>query len=220
MVSDSSVELNGLNGHLSIPDGNTGKGILMLHAWWGLNDFFKTLVHRFATEGFVAFAPDYYEGKVAKTINEADHLSERIDREKIVAKIGKALDYLKNHPSVTGNKIGAMGISLGTLFTIDLARDRSEDIGAVILFYGIGDGQFSNTRVPVQGHFAENDEFEDTETVKKFEMLVTKGNRNCEFYTYPGTTHWFFEKDVTDAYQKPAADLAFERTIAFLKSYL
>jgi len=56
--------------------------------------------------------------------------------------------------------------------------------------------------------------------VREFEILVAEGRGECEFFTYLGTTHWFFESDVTKAYQRSAADLAFERTIAFLKSHL
>ena len=220
MVSDSFIEIDGLKGYLAIPDERSGKGILMVHAWWGLNDFFKTLAHRFATEGFVAFAPDYYNGIVATTIDGAMNLRNKMDRKNTDAILKKALDYLKKHPSRAGEKIGVLGISLGTQFSVNLARNRSNDVGAIVLFYGLAGGKFDKFGIPLQGHFAENDEFEDTETVKKFEMLVTEGGGNGEFYTYPGTTHWFFEDDVASAYQKPAANLAFERTIVFLKSHL
>jgi carboxymethylenebutenolidase len=221
MVSDSIVEIDGLVGHLSIPEKRTGKGILLVHAWWGLNEFFKKLANRFAVEGFVAFAPDYYDGRIATTINKADDLSTKLDREKADITIGSALDYLKQHPSVIGERIGVMGVSLGTLFAIDLARRRPEDVGAIILFYGLGDGEFNNIKTPIQGHFAEDDKWDaDSKAVKEAEVKLAESDGVYEFYTYEGTTHWFLEEDVIEAYHQPSAELAFRRTIAFLKSHL
>jgi carboxymethylenebutenolidase len=221
LVSDSISEVDDLKGHLSIPEKKSGRGVLLLHAWWGLNDFLKTLAHRFAIEGFVAFAPDYYDGKIAATIHEAEDLSSKVDREKTDAKLGKVLDYLKHHPSVTGNKIGVIGISLGTLFAVDLTRSRPEDVGAAILFYGLGDAEFSSIRVPIQGHFAETDEWDaGPEDVKRVEAQLAENGRIYEFHTYQGTTHWFLEQDVIQAYHRPSAELAFKRTTTFLKSHL
>jgi carboxymethylenebutenolidase len=220
LVSDSIVEVDGLKGYLSIPDKKLGRGVLLLHAWWGLNDFLKILAHRFAVEGFVAFAPDYYDGKIATTIHEAADLSSKVDREKTDTRLGKALDYLKHHPLVTGNKIGVMGISLGTLFAVDLARSRPEDVGAAILFYGLGDTEFSSIRVPIQGHFAEIDEWDaGPEDVERVEAQLAERRRIYEFYTYQGTTHWFLEEDVVQAYHEPSAELAFRRVVTFLKSH-
>jgi carboxymethylenebutenolidase len=221
MVADSIIEADGLNGHLSIPDKKAGKGVLLLHAWWGLNDFFKTLANRFAAEGFVAFAPDYYGERVARTINEADDLSSKLDREKADTTIRSALDYLKQHPSVIGERVGVMGVSLGTLFAVDLARSRPEDVGAIILFYGLGNGEFGNIKVPIQGHFAEKDEWDAApKDVKKVEAQLAESDGVYEFYTYRETTHWFLEEDVFTAYHQPSAELAFRRTITFLKSCL
>jgi carboxymethylenebutenolidase len=221
MATSSTIETDNLNGHLSIPDKKAGKGILLLHAWWGLNNFFKTLANRFAIEGFVVFAPDYYDGRVATTINEANDLSTKLDIEKADTTIRSALDYLKQHPSVIGKRIGVMGVSLGTLFTVNLARSRPEDVGAIILFYGLGDGEFSSIKPPIQGHFAETDEWDaGPGDVKKVEMQLAEKRRVYEFYTYQGTTHWFLEEDVIKAYHQPSAELAFRRTITFLKSHL
>jgi carboxymethylenebutenolidase len=54
--------------YVALPDGGTGPGVIVLHAWWGLNDFFQRLCDRLAQEGFVAAAPDLYNGAVASTL--------------------------------------------------------------------------------------------------------------------------------------------------------
>ena len=97
----------------------------------------------------------------------------------------------------------------------------TNNIGAIVLLYGVAGGKFDDFGVPIQGHFAENDEWgADPKAVKKFEVRLAKSNGVHEFYIYENTTHWFFEDDVVQAYQQPSADLVFKRTIEFLKSYL
>jgi carboxymethylenebutenolidase len=219
MVSTSIVDSDNLKGYLSLPKKKSGKGLLLLHAWWGLNDFFKTLTNRFAGEGFVAFAPDYYNGRVATTVDEANNLVRKFDKKEAEAIHKNALDYLKQHPSIIGEKIGVLGVSLGTRYAVNLARKRPNDIGAIVLFYGVVGGKFDGFRIPIQGHFAEEDEWgADPKAVKKFETRL--GDGAFQFYIYQGTTHWFLEEDVTEAYHQPSAELAFRRTLAFLKSHL
>jgi len=59
-------------GYLAAPAGETGPGVLVLHAWWGLNETIKAFCQRLADAGFVAFAPDLYHGKVVDTVAEAE----------------------------------------------------------------------------------------------------------------------------------------------------
>ena len=67
------------------------------------------------------------------------------------------------------------------------------------------------------GHFAENDEFEPQTEVDALEDALRQAGRLVTFYRYPGTGHWFFEPDRTDAFDAAAAELAWDRTLAFLK---
>ena len=67
------------DGFLAVPATGKGPGVLVLHAWWGLNDTIKALCTQLAEAGFVAFAPDLYHGKVADTIADAEALSKALD---------------------------------------------------------------------------------------------------------------------------------------------
>src|SRR3954452_21416101 len=72
-------------GYLAMPERGEGPGVLVLHAWWGLNDTIRAVCTRLAEAGFVAFAPDLYHGKVAKTIAEAEILGRAVDTNHIQA---------------------------------------------------------------------------------------------------------------------------------------
>ncbi len=68
------------DGYLALQEANAGPGVLVLHAWWGLNGFFKNLCQRLAREGFVAFAPDLYHGQTATTVEDAKRLRSRLNQ--------------------------------------------------------------------------------------------------------------------------------------------
>ena len=76
---------------------------------------------------------------------------------------------------------------------------------------------FSASRADYLGHFAENDPYETQANVDSLETSLRRVGRPVTFYRYPGTGHWFFEPDRTEAYNAAAASLAWERTLAFLK---
>jgi len=105
-----------------------------------------------------------------------------------------------------------------------LAKEIPGDLGAVVLFYGTREGNyergFAESKAAFLGHFAETDEFESPASVQELEKLLGTNGRDVTFYTYPGTSHWFFEKDRPDAYDSKAADVAWQRTVSFLKAHL
>jgi dienelactone hydrolase len=86
------------SGYLALPAG--GKGVLVLHAWWGLTDFFKQTCDRLAANGFVSFAPVLHHGKTAETIEEAEHLDETRDEAAAQATAEGALRFLQTHSEV------------------------------------------------------------------------------------------------------------------------
>jgi len=202
------------NQYLVLPPSGQGPGVLVLHAWWGLNDFFKGFCRRLAAEGFTVLAPDLYHGKVAATVEQAKKLRGTAKREQASAEILAAADQLS---ALTGGPIRVIGFSLGGWWALWLSQQRPETVRVVTLFYATGGGDFSLARAAYQGHFAESDEWESASGVKKLEKALVKAGRPVTFHTYPGTGHWFFEADRPDAYNPAAAQLAWERTLAFLK---
>jgi len=202
-------------GFLSEPAAGTGPGVLVLHAWWGLNGTIKTFCRQLADAGFVAFAPDLYHGKVAETIPEAEVMRDALEGKQAGADLAAALQFLRER-AATGD-LAVIGFSLGAYFALDLSTRAPEQIKAVVTFYGTGPNDFSQSQAAYLGHFAENDPFEPVESVAVLEQALKSAGRPATFYTYKGTGHWFCEPDRTDAYNPAAANLAWQRTLAFLQ---
>jgi carboxymethylenebutenolidase len=203
---------NQREGYLALPEGGKGRGILFLHAWWGLNDFFKLTCDRLAKQGFVAFAPDLHHGKIAATIDEAKHILETQDFPAARATAEAALRFLQTHPAVQGGKLSAVGFSMGAGFALLLDSLYPEAFGSIVLFYGEGGADLSRSKAQFQGHYGEDDDWEPLENVKEMKAA------NAKIYTYPNTYHWFFEEDRPDHYRAEAAQLAWKRTLEFLKA--
>ena len=206
-------------GFLAVPSTGKGSGVLVLHAWWGLNDTMKAVCTQLAEAGFVAFAPDLYHGLVANTIADAETLVKALNTSHLQAEaeIAEATRSLNERVGQADRGLAVMGFSLGANYALDLAAADPEHIRAVVLFYGTGGGDFSHSRAAYLGHFAENDEFEPQSNVDELEESLKRAGRPVTFYRYSGTGHWFFEPDRTDAYNQVAASLAWDRTLAFLK---
>jgi carboxymethylenebutenolidase len=207
----------GARGFFALPSGGTGPGVLVLHAWWGLNDTIRGVCTRLAAAGFVAFAPDLYHGQVADTIAGAEALGSALDanHQQAKAEIAAAAAVLDRLTGGAG--IGVLGFSLGAYYALDLAAAAPEHIHSVVLFYGSGGGDFSASRAAYLGHFAANDPYEPAENVEALADTLRHAGRQATFHTYPGTGHWFFEPDRADAFDAAAAALAWERTLAFLQ---
>jgi carboxymethylenebutenolidase len=205
--------------YLSLPKSGAGAGVLVLHAWWGLNDTFRRFCDRLAGEGFVALAPDLYNGAVAATREDAQRLMRQMDKDAARKTLKAALKDLAAHPAVARPGIGVVGFSLGGFYALGLACQKPKDIAAVVTFYGTGRGKFGEAQAAFLGHFAEDDEFEPAADVLQLEQNIRQAGKEVAFYTYPGTRHWFFEPDRPE-YNPDAAQLAWERTAAFLHKEL
>jgi carboxymethylenebutenolidase len=205
-------------GYLSVP-ATGGPAVLVLHAWWGLNPVFKQLCDRLAAEGFVALAPDLYAGKVANTIDEAKALMAQADMEFMQRAAVGAVQTLRQHPMNSTGAIGIIGFSMGASWAIELATKMPADIHAATLFYGVGEGDFSQTQTRFQGHFAVGDEWEEEKWVRYTEDKMKDAGLSPEFFWYDGVKHWFFE-DNRPEYNADAAALAWQRALKFLREQL
>ncbi len=205
------------NAYLATPDSPSSRGVLVLHAWWGLIPFFRRLCDRLAEAGFVALAPDLYMGKIASTIEEAEALLNQRNLEFMQQTCVASVRHLRER---TSQPIGIIGFSMGGAWAIELATERTpEDVKAVVLFYGNGEGDFTNNRAAFLGHFAVNDAWEPDEYVQMTELAIHKAGGEVTFHHYDSAGHWFFEDD-KPYFNAEAAQLAWDRTATFLRTQL
>jgi carboxymethylenebutenolidase len=125
--------------------------------------------------------------------------------------------FLCEHTGQTGGRLAVIGFSLGAFYALDLAAADSERIQSVVLFYGTGGGDVSQAKAAFLGHYAGEDPYESRSGVDELETALRSAGCEVTFHHYPGTGHWFFEPDRPQAFNQAAADLAWERTLAFLK---
>ena len=195
-------------------------GVLVLHAWWGLNDFFKGFANRLASQGFLALAPDLYDGPVSKSVEEAKGLLSKADDARVKNIVLGAADSLRSMPSMHGRKIGVVGFSMGGGWSLLLSTLRPESVGAVVVFYSSYAMDFSKSSASYLGHFAPDDEWEPISDVRATEEKLRGAGREVTFHFYPGTKHWFVEENRPVEYNRAAADLAWKRTLEFLDNKL
>ena len=220
MNSIETLEANGrdLQMYVTEPESGERPGILLLHAWWGFNECFRDLCDRLAQEGFLVVAPDLYDGDVASTIEEAEALSSALDQTEAQKDVRAAFDFLHEHENVAGG-LGLTGFSMGVGYALWVVRNRANDVDAAVLFYGNGGGEYADTSTAFLGHFAEDDEFNNERDVEALRERLQAGNGDVTFHTYSNTQHWFFESDRPE-YDEAASELAWSRTVEFLRTKL
>lgn len=204
-------------GYIALPQAGSGSPVLVLHAWWGLNETIRDLCDRLAAHGFIAFAPDLYHGRVAVTIPEAEQYSSELDDEKAHEDVRRAAAYVDRVAGEPGFSLAVIGFSLGAHYAARLAANDPDHVRSVVMYYGATEGDFSRARAEFLGHFAENDVYEEPEYIEYLEETLRELGLSVTFYSYPGVGHWFCEPDRADAYQPEAESLAWERTLAFLR---
>ncbi len=216
--SDITFDVNGqpANGYLALPSQPNAPGVLVLHAWWGLNPIFKKLCDRLVAEGFAAFAPDLNSDRVAKTIDEAKQVMEELDGQRKYDVVTAAPDFLQDQPGVRKEPFSVIGFSMGAAWSLVLAEKRPEDIRKIVMYYGAGEADYSKLKADVLGHFAEKDEWEDEKYIHAMQNDMQAAGLKTEFHFYPNTSHWFFEEDRPE-FNAEAAELAWMRMLEFLR---
>lgn len=204
------------HGYLALPSQPNAPGVLVLHAWWGLNQIFKDLCDRLAAEGFAAFAPDVNGGRIATTIDEAKQIMSEGDDKKKFDIVTAAPDFLRKQPGVRKEPFSVIGFSMGASWALVLAGERPQDIRKIVMFYGAGETEYDKINVEVLGHFAENDEWEEEKYIRAMQEGMQAAGWKQEFNVYPNTSHWFFEEDRPE-FDPQAAEVAWKRTLEFLR---
>ena len=206
--------------YLATPASGKGPGVVVIQEWWGLVGHIKSVCDRFAAEGFTALAPDMYHGKTADEPDGAGKLFMALNIGQAEKDLKGAAAYLAQHSST--NKLGAVGFCMGGQLAL-FAATLNPSIGATVDFYGIHPNvkpDYAKLSGPVLGLFAEKDTFVTPATAKDVDAAIKKAGKQSEIHIYPNVDHAFFNDENKAAYNKPAADDAWRRTLAFFRTNL
>jgi carboxymethylenebutenolidase len=190
--------------------GNGKPGIVVIQEWWGLNDQIKAVADRFAAAGYNALAPDLYKGRVTQKPDEANHMM-------------SGLDFVgASDQDIAGavKQVGVMGFCLGGALTI-AACARISGIACGVPFYGVPPVALADPatiKVPMQGHFANTDDWCTPKIVDAFEKAMTSAGNKPEVHRYDAAHAFANEKSA--AYDAVAAKKAWDRMMAFLGAHL
>jgi carboxymethylenebutenolidase len=195
-------------------------GVVVISEVWGLVPHIKDVARRVALEGFLAIAPDPLSssGGTPDNVDEARAMMQKLDNESTVKNFVAAAKYLKTHPQSTGN-VGAMGFCWGGGIVNQVAVNYP-DLKAAIPFYGRqpASEDVPKIKAPLLLHYAGNDQ-RINEGIPAYEAALKKASKDYKMHMYEGAEHAFFN-DTSPRYNKEAAKLAWERTVAFLKQKL
>lgn len=225
-VSTSMVTYDsqkGIKGFLAQPE-KKGKypGIILIHEWWGLNDYIYDRAKDFAKLGYVALAVDLYEGRSATKSEDAGKLAGEVRNnvEKAFDNLSMAINYLKTLPNVNPNRLASIGWCFGGGWSYEVAKNNL-GVKVSVMYYGrfSPDDDLKMMKALIIGNFGGKDLSIKVDTVKEFQATLKKLNRKHEIYIYPNAGHAFDNK-YGERYDKEASELAWDRTIKFLKKNL
>lgn len=210
---------NKASGYLALPPAGKGAALIVLQEYWGLVPHVLDVTDRFAAAGFVAVAPDLYHGEVAKSPDAADKMLMALNIARAATDMRAAADFLLAHHAVTSKKAGILGFCMGGQLALYAGMEHPDRFAAVVDFYGIHpkvtiDPQ--RVKVPVLGHFGRKDDGVPGAKVDSLAKAVRDAGGSFTAHHYDAG-HAFFNDTRPNRYSKPDADVAWERTLAFLK---
>jgi dienelactone hydrolase len=200
---DYKAGATALKGFLAYDDDIKGPrpGIIVVHEWWGHNDYARERAKKLAALGYVALALDMYgDGKQAHHPDEAGKLSGEIRQNVALGKerFMAAMDLLKKQPQTDPKRIAAIGYCFGGAVVLQMARE-GVDLKGVVSFHGMLDttrpalAGVVKAKVLV-GHGAE-DPFVSSEQVENFKKEMDAAKVDYQFISYPGAQHSFTNPD-------------------------
>jgi carboxymethylenebutenolidase len=203
-----------------------GKGpfpaLIVIHEWWGLNDWVKEQASKFADEGYVVLAIDLYRGKVADNSDLAHELMRGVPEDRATRDLKAAYEFLSAQPDVKKDRIGSIGWCMGGGYSLDVALVEPH-LAADVINYGhlaTDPDQLKKIQAPILGLFGGQDRGITPEDVKKFQQAMEKLGKKSAVKIYSDAGHAFENPNNKQGYRAEDAADAWQRTVAFLAATL
>lgn len=215
---DYATESTPLKGYIAYDANQEGKrpGILVVHEWWGHNDYVRKRADMLAELGYVALAVDMYgEGKQAEHPEDAGKFSGQVmsNIDEAKARFESAMEVLKSNPNVDTEKIAAIGYCFGGSVVLSMAN-AGYDLDAVAAFHAgvqlpIQPADDVKAKVLVQN--GADDPFVSAESVEAFKNSMEEAGVDYEYIDYPGAVHAFTSPDADELGKKFELPLAYQK---------
>jgi len=203
-----------------------GKGpfpsILVIHEWWGLNDWVKEQASKLSDQGYVALAVDLYRGKIATTPDEAHELMRGVPEDRAARDMHAAFEFLKLQSNVKKDRIASIGWCMGGGYSLDVAL-QEPTLAADVINYGhlaTDSESLKKINAAILGIFGGQDRGIPVEDVKKFEQSLKQMGKKVEIVIYPDAGHAFENPNNKSGYRADDAADAWKRTVKFLADTL
>jgi len=199
-----------LKGYIAYDKNVKGKrpGVLVVHEWWGQNEYVRKRARMLAELGYTALALDMYgEGKMAEHPADAGKFSSEVMKNFPVAKerFLAAMDFLKKQPTVDPANIAAIGYCFGGGVVLNMAR-QGVDLKGVASFHGslavVKPDQPTPIKAAVRVYNGADDKFIPAEAIEGLKKEMADGKVNFKFTNYPGAVHSFTNPDATELGKK------------------
>lgn len=204
----------------------TGKGpfpaLIVIHEWWGLNDWVHEQASKLADQGYVALAIDLYRGKVATTPDVAHELMRGLPEDRAKRDLHAAFEYLASQPDVKKNRIGAIGWCMGGGYSLDVAL-QEPTLAADVINYGhlaTDRDALQKINAPILGLFGAQDRGITPDDVHQFGKSLDQLGKKIDIKIYDDAGHGFENPNNKDGYRAADTADAWDRTVAFLASTL
>ena len=204
----------------------SGKGpfpaLIVIHEWWGLNDWVKEQASKLAEQGYVALAIDLYRGKIADSPDLAHELMRGLAPDRATRDLRGAYDFLSSQANVKKNRIGSIGWCMGGGVSLEAAINIPT-LAAAVVNYGhlvTDSSEIKNIQAPILGIFGGQDRGIPPEDVKKFQQAMEQSGKKIEVKIYPDAGHAFENPNNKQGYRAQDAADAWQLTTAFLAANL
>jgi carboxymethylenebutenolidase len=213
-----------VSGLLFTPDkGGPSPGVLVIHEWWGLDEWIKDQARALAKEGYAALAVDLYRGKVTDKQEEAHQLMMGTPRDRAIRDLKAAYAFLQGRPEVRKDRIGVIGWCMGGRYAMELAT-QEPGLDAVVAYYGAPPSDaaaIAKIQAPVLGNYGAEDKGPSPDQVKAFEKAMKGAGKTVDVKIYEGAGHAFANvNNPWKGYREAAAKDAWSRTVAFFGRHL
>ena len=213
-IQGKSVEYSAqgvvMKGYLAYDEAVKGKrpGVLVVHEWWGLNDYARKRARMLAELGYTALAVDMYgDGKQAMHPDDAKKFSSELMKnfDDAKARFLAAMEFLKQQPSVDSTRIAAIGYCMGGGVVLNMAR-QGVDLKGVASFHGgltaVKPAQPGGVKAKILVLHGGADKFVTPEQIEAFKQEMKSAGADFQFISYPGAVHSFTNPDSTEIGKK------------------